>query len=89
MVVDRRYPADAFFRVSSLPVMAQTPVLTQHNNNARTGAYTTENSYANKCQSGQFQARYSPILSMTAFMRSLCSWRRNFSVLIANQCEYN
>lgn len=24
------------------PVRAQTPVLTQHNNNARTGAYTTE-----------------------------------------------
>src|ERR1700756_4668005 len=26
----------------SCPVTAQTPVLTQHNNNARTGAYTTE-----------------------------------------------
>ncbi len=34
-------------------------------------------------------ARYSPTLSMAAFMRSLCSWRRNFSVLIANQCEYD
>jgi hypothetical protein len=43
MVVDRRYPADAFFRVSSLPGDgSDPPVLTQHNNDARTGAYATE-----------------------------------------------
>lgn len=26
---------------------------------------------------------------MAAFMRSLCSWRRNFSGLIASECEYD
>jgi hypothetical protein len=71
--------ADSSGAASSLscPVRAQTPVLTQHNNNARTGTYTTETilTPANVNQSTR----------QTIFL--LCRWAHLCAASVCSRCS--